>query len=354
MLIKEELKTFIDESRISGITDPEIRMSLIAQGWQEEDIEEALNEYSPGIAQSGLRSWSDSEDDARAVLSELLNTEIIGDLDSFDRSIESVDQGIHLYLKNNPHYLYAWAVFIIFLEAIIYYISRDVITLLYPLVLVPLGYYVVREAVQHEFMKQFAVRSGFSYEKEGEVDGLDGCVFEIGHSRQCKDIIRGRHGAYPITLFNYGYTSGYGRGSRSFAFTVFRLQFCTILPNILLWAHGHQFGEDLTEHIGNEARIELEGDMHKQFIFYAQKEYEIEALQVFTPEIIERLAGYSGSFSLEIAGSELYIYSRDTISNKAQLHELYGLTRYFIDKLGPRIARMRKGLEAMHEKHIYY
>ena len=55
--------------------------------------------------------------------------------------------------------------------------------------------------------------------------------------------------------------------------------------------------------------LSLEGDFDKYFTLYAPREYERDALYVFTPDLMVLLIDRLASYDLEIVDNRLYTYS---------------------------------------------
>jgi hypothetical protein len=55
--------------------------------------------------------------------------------------------------------------------------------------------------------------------------------------------------------------------------------------------------------------LHLEGDFDQHFTLYAPKEYERDALYVFTPDLMALLIDETGDFDVEIVDDWMFIYS---------------------------------------------
>ena len=99
--------------------------------------------------------------------------------------------------------------------------------------LIPIGFVVVfvtivilaviAEKKRNELFSSFAQRRGFQYEKKGDKNYLD--IFSlggIGHTKIAKRMIKGRSRGKRIEIFDYSYTVGGGRSSRTIVQTVLK------------------------------------------------------------------------------------------------------------------------------------
>lgn len=267
-----------------------------------------------------------------------------------DESIDDVGQSTSRFLQKHPFYFTVPLVATVICE-VTFIVARvpSLGVYIFPLFFPILGYGFARSKVQHEFMQQFAAANGFSYSAGGWPEGLDGSLFKIGHSQSAVDIVSGQFQNDPITLFTYTYVTGYGKSQQTHNYTIFKLQFDITLPDMLLENGGHSFGESLFDKITGSGKelIKLEGDFNKYFSLSIPKGYEVEALEIFTPDIMAELIDKAKNYSLEIVNSHLFIYDSGIVSTRQGLYNLYDLAQYFVEKLGPVLARMKPVTAAM-------
>jgi hypothetical protein len=69
------------------------------------------------------------------------------------------------------------------------------------------------------------------------------------------------------------------------------------------------FGTNLPESFGRNQVLSLEGDFDRHFTLYAPKEYERDALYLFTPDLMALLIDEASPFDVEIVDDWMFIYS---------------------------------------------
>ena len=265
--------------------------------------------------------------------------------------IVSVDQSTWAWFRNNIQLTIcclAFAGVIWFFAFLSAYLGHgiNIIEVVIPFVFLSALYGWIHQYVQSEFMQQFAAANGYTFSRQGtDPATLDGALFRLGDNKTIRSVVSGNYLGCPISLFDYSYTTGFGKKRQVHPYTVFQLQFDTEMPDLLLEKKesifdGGLFGQ-LPEH------IKLEGDFNKYFSLSIKKGYEVEALEIFTPDIMAELEEGCKGLSLEIVKNNLFIYDNKTISTKADLDALYGIAQYFVQKLGPVLARMKGSAEAM-------
>lgn len=219
-----------------------------------------------------------------------------------------------------------------------------------PLLSLVISYSIVRSRIQEVFMRQFAEANGYSFQDVGGIAGRPGTIFSLGHSRVVTNIVSGRYMDRPIQLLNYNYTIGGGKHSYTYFSTIFQIDFPATLPRMFLHQRGNMFvvdGMDIKIPDGQE--VHLEGDFDNFFRLTVQKGFEIEALQIFTPDFMIDLRDQWKHTSLEFVGHYIYMYKDLTLGTKKDLLSFYALACYVISKLGPVVARIGDDVEDVTE-----
>ncbi len=137
-----------------------------------------------------------------------------------------------------------------------------------------------------------------------------GAIFGLGDSRQAIDHLRNLDGRF-FDFGNYRYTTGSGknRSTRTWGYLAFQLE--RRLPNMVLdsTANNGFFGSNLPATFDKDQILSLEGDFDRYFTLYAPKEYERDALYVFTPDLMALLIDEASPFDVEIIDDWMFVYS---------------------------------------------
>jgi hypothetical protein len=248
------------------------------------------------------------------------------------------------YWKQTKYLLYFCCIWIMI------FITIDLTTaIVFPVIAISALYTIVITKVKHEFMRQFAETNMFTYEFTGSLVGRVGVIFNKGRSIKLEDLITGNFKQYRFELFNYKYTEGSGKNSHTHYFTVFQIHFDHHVPHLMLTKKVFGFPQMFASNFSNGKTLNLEGNFNGKFAVTVEKEFEIEALQILTPEIMEGLLSFQG-YSFEFFNQDLYIYHNGYITKKDELVRMHELTVFLIEKLGLRLSRMSGGVKAMLEQ----
>jgi len=197
------------------------------------------------------------------------------------------------------------------------------------------------------FMKQFAEINGYSYADRGDIGQIKALFLKIGHTRNITHVISGEYKNCPMRLFEFNAVIGHGKHRRYINFTTFEITYKTKLRSIFLRSKKNKWGiTNFFESIGDDMAfgkvLKLEGDFNDYFTLYVPNEdYEMEALQIFTPEIMVKLMDTANGFSFEFIDDKLYIYNKNIIYKKAGLDNLYAFSKTLIEDLAPRLERIK-------------
>jgi hypothetical protein len=77
--------------------------------------------------------------------------------------------------------------------------------------------------------------------------------------------------------------------------------------------------------------LRLEGDFNRYFSLWVTKEFEAEAYEIFTPDIMATLIEKAKNLNFEFIDDKLYIYNGKIINTKEEMEKIYSLVDYLAD-----------------------
>jgi hypothetical protein len=205
----------------------------------------------------------------------------------------------------------------------------------------------IRNKIIKAFIEQFASANGFTYAPSGDLEGLDGQLFQVGESKSVSNVVSGTHQNFPLRFFYYSYAEGHGKDRHVYEFTVCEIEYQRALPHILMEKESF-LGSALSSRGGME-KLKFANDFDAHFSVYVNRGYEIEALEIFTPEVLEALLARANNFEFEFVGQHLFIYTKGYITTRKRLEELHELGDYLISTLSPRLFGINRSVKAMQE-----
>ncbi len=195
--------------------------------------------------------------------------------------------------------------------------------------------------VQNVKLYRFAKANGLLFKPSLPRPGYNGMIFNIGDNRAANTVLNSQN--KPIfEMANYTYSETHGSGKNRHTtyhyYGYIMIQLSKKLPHIVLDSKANNtslFGANLSnlpESFDREQILSLEGDFNKYFTLYAPKEYERDALYVFSPDLMAMFVDQSSEFDAEIVDDKLFIYSSKhfDFSNIALVQQLFNI----INKVG--------------------
>ena len=160
----------------------------------------------------------------------------------------------------------------------------------------------------------------------------DGIIFSIGHSRNAYNILTSAS-SNPFEIANYTYTTGSGKNSHTYIFGYIMVQLDRNLPHMVLDSKANNTNilgmsfSGLPVEFDKDQKLSLEGDFDSHFTLYAPKEYEKDALYIFTPDLMQLFIDESLSFDAEIIDNKIFIYSKQqfNLTDPALLQRLFNV-----------------------------
>jgi hypothetical protein len=188
-------------------------------------------------------------------------------------------------------------------------------------------------------LEHFAKANGLSFIPQAPDPGYSGAVFGTGSERIVRDRIS-RAGSHFFDLGNYDYVTGSGKSRAEHHWGYLALKLDRRLPNMVLDAKSNNglFGNtNLPETFRRDQRLSLEGDFDRYFTLYCPKEYEADALYVFTPDLMALLIDQSQQFDIEIVDDWMFVYSAKPLrlDDAATLNHLFRI----VDTVGTKTIR---------------
>lgn len=206
------------------------------------------------------------------------------------------------------------------------------LTCLYPL-FVPLGYllYIEKKLIISLWMTEIAKINGWKYKPNSDPREEFGIMFQQGNSRESAGQISGVMDGKKFRMLDYQFSQGYGRGEVVYSYIVFAFKFNGSFPHIYLNNKHNSYNIK----IGEEIPIPLE--FEKQFSLSAPRKYEIEALEIFTPDVLLKILESDFIHDVEFVNQEVLIFADGIITDFEKLEKEFSraleLKNLFEEKL---------------------
>lgn len=177
------------------------------------------------------------------------------------------------------------------------------------------GFFVIRalgqSAAKRRYrLTRFATTNGMLYSTTVSAPRYPGAIFAVGGSRQVYERLW-RDESPPLHVGNYRYTTGSGKSKQTHQWHFLGIRLPRRLPHMLLDAKSNNsiFGSNLPVFFDRSQRLSLEGDFNEHFTLYCPREYETDALYIFTPDLMVLLIDEAAKHDVEIVDDWMFVYS---------------------------------------------
>jgi hypothetical protein len=160
-------------------------------------------------------------------------------------------------------------------------------------------------------MDRFAAANGLMFSPADPDPVYPGAIFSIGDSRKTTEHFRTVEGRF-LDFGNYQYTTGSGKNRSTRTWGFLALELDRKQPHMVLDAkanNGLFGGTNLPATFAKDQILSLEGNFNEYFTLYCPKEYERDALYVFTPDLMALLIDEAAPFDVEIVDDWMFVYS---------------------------------------------
>lgn len=192
----------------------------------------------------------------------------------------------------------------------------------------------IAESVRRRFWKQFAKRHGWTYAARGDTRVERAVMFRQGYSRTIRHVISGNFaGGRPLRIFEYQFSVGYGSRRRDYHYTVFEVRFTGRFPHLYLNYLDNHYG------VSVGGTVPLPQEFEQAYRLSAPKEYELEALQIFTPELLAYLLDTKLPHDVELVDHELLIFTWEYVDGLKALEAEFATAVNLMERLARKLDR---------------
>lgn len=181
----------------------------------------------------------------------------------------------------------------------------------------------------------FAAANSMEYFAKLDAPPLPGMIYSHGTSRMSTDVVRGTTPRF-VEFGNYQYTTSNGKNSTTHRWGYVAIKLDVPLPHIVLDAlSDNTLGSDVAAGFSPEQRLSLEGDFDRYFSLFCPSGYEVDALYLFTPDIMARFIDNLAQLNVEIVDDWMFFYTRRPVStlDPATWSWLFGAVAAMMTKL---------------------
>lgn len=159
---------------------------------------------------------------------------------------------------------------------------------------------------QRRATAELGARYGWHYQLEQPIGGFGGTLFRTGKEGILQDTLH-IHEPRFAEVGNFSYTMG-----QRFEVGYVAIELPRSLPHMYLAAAKTQKKPRAYDiPFTPQQRLSLEGDFDRYFTLYCPREYERDALYIFTPDLMAMMIDRADGFDIEIVDRWLFVIARE-------------------------------------------
>ena len=211
-----------------------------------------------------------------------------------------------------------------------------VLAVIIGLIVLLVRYFGTQRFERYVRLDRFAKANGLIFSPADPNPQYPGAIFGQGRARAAYDHFRSASDRF-LDFGNYRYTTGSGKNSTTHTWGFMALQLDRALPHMVLDSRANNGlfgGTNLPATFTKDQVLSLEGDFDNYFTLYCPKQYERDALYVFTPDLMALCIDNAAPFDIEIVDKWMFVYSASPfdMSNGAIYQRLFGI----VDTVGAK------------------
>lgn len=230
-----------------------------------------------------------------------------------------------------------WLTIVLPLPIFVYMKQYDPSGNLFITIFSPVIYFLwLQNKVANEFWEELAKINGWEYKRK--VDGnfnRPGVMLQQGRDHDVKHLISGEVDGRPFRVFNYSFSIGEGKSKTIYPYTVFAFKFNGSFPHIYLNNKHNRYNMRLGEN------LPVPSEFEKQFYLSAPRKYEIEALEIFTPDLFAKLIDGEYTHDIELVDHELIMFVDGYINKITNLEKEFNRVLELEDLLDEKLDRFK-------------
>ena len=169
-------------------------------------------------------------------------------------------------------------------------------------------------------VQRFASVNNLSYTTSLRDPTYKGMIFQFGRDRCIREELTiDTSSGNGAQIGTYQCVTGSGRSQHTHRFSYIRYTLSRQLPHMVLDGKKNNlmWASNLPTLFDKDQILHLEGNFDEHYTLYAPQDYQVDALAIFTPDVMSAFINSLGKTDAEIIDNELYVYvtSFDDLGN---------------------------------------
>ncbi len=188
-------------------------------------------------------------------------------------------------------------------------------------------------------LKRIAEENGGTYRESFSVEGEHAAMFRQGHSQSGGREVSFQDGTGDnIRFFEYRFVIGYDKNKKIYNYHVFSVKNLGVTPHIYLNYKRNKYSMSLGK------VLPLPTEFEKDFIMSIPEGYHLEALQIFTPDVLGKILDLPLKCDIEIVDGEILFFLEGIgtiFKDFSKLEEQIETAKTLVAILKPKLGNLR-------------
>jgi hypothetical protein len=188
--------------------------------------------------------------------------------------------------------------------------------------------------LETQLWKEIAEQYGCTYVKQPELRS-NALIFQEGEKKYTKRGLSGIIQNHPFRFFQYSYETGSKDRPKTHNYCISEITFNGTFPHIYL---NNTKNRNISFLKGLLLpRLTLPTELEKKFNLHSPKEYEIETLEIFTPDLLLNLLNMQWEHDLELVDQKLFVFREKPIRTKQEIADEIERLEKLLEILAPKL-----------------
>ncbi len=203
-----------------------------------------------------------------------------------------------------------------------------------------IGGAIMADIAETKFLKHIAESSKGVFRDNFVISEKYVAMFREGSGRDSSREVSYRDDAgNQIRFFDYNLFVGHGKTTRIYKFKVYSVSGLGVMPHIYL-----NYKKDLYSMLFLGEELPMPREFEKEYKVSIPKGYQLEALQILTPDVLQKILDLNLKCDIEIVNGEMWFFRggyRNALLEFEKFQEFVNSADELIDILKPKLSNLR-------------
>lgn len=209
----------------------------------------------------------------------------------------------------------------------------------FPMLIYFAGKNVYAHRAEGLLLKKIAEENGGTYRESFSVEGEHAVMFRQGHDQSGGREVSFQDGSGEnIRFFEYSFVVGYDKHKKTYKYHVFSIKNLGTTPHLYLNYKKNKYSMSLGK------VLSLPAEFEKNFTMSVPEGYHLEALQIFTPDVLDKILNLPLKCDIEIVNGEVLFFLENIGSifkNFSELEIQIESAKTLVAILKPKLSNLR-------------